>query len=565
MYSRICISTIVILLVFFGLWSRLFLYPSYPFLHVDEMAFGYSAYSFLSTGLDEYGRPPALVLESLGDWKFALYAYFVMPFVAFLGLNAWAVRLPSLIFSIFTMIGFFLLSRQVLDKKFAAQSTLFLWFLPWHLVFSRTAHEVVMGTCFLLWGLYYLLRYFHSHSKKDFGLSFVLGALSIASYYPFLIATPALFFLSLLFQPKRVPRAAILPALVLLTSVLIYTSIPHHRIESSSQFEGHAVKALLHERISISGQSGLGVTATRLLHNKYLVNGYHIVSQFLDHASLKFAFLPQAASPTRYTLPFIGMVPILAMPLFFLGVWIAIRQLQPNKSLFLLGWFIVAIIPGAMTVDRPHLYRVFILIPVLVWLIVFGLRAVLATRFKTAFLGILLLGLIAESVLFYLNYFSFQRFYKPHDRDGHVHELVNEVEKYQQDFSKVYIADIPYLQMMFESQLDPVEAQKILAQDKINAVGLQTVPSYNDYLNMPVSCPMNGRADILFVCRGSVVPANSQVLSVVRFQDSTPAFVLLHFQELPNPELEDIDRLQIMPQSKSNAASISLDANLDYR
>ena len=42
----------------------------------DEAAFGYNAYTLLTTGRDEWGKLlPFPVFESFGDWKLVMYLY----------------------------------------------------------------------------------------------------------------------------------------------------------------------------------------------------------------------------------------------------------------------------------------------------------------------------------------------------------------------------------------------------------------------------------------------------------------------------------------------------------
>ena len=70
-----------------------------PGLTWDEASLGYNAYSILKTGKDEYGSFLPITLKSFGDYKPAVYAYLSLPFIAVLGLNELAVRLPSVLSS----------------------------------------------------------------------------------------------------------------------------------------------------------------------------------------------------------------------------------------------------------------------------------------------------------------------------------------------------------------------------------------------------------------------------------------------------------------------------------
>src|SRR3990167_9776130 len=106
--------------------------------NADEAAIGYNAYSLLQTGKDEYGSSFPLSFKSFGDYKPGLYFYFVMPFVAILGLNEWAVRIPSALFGIGTVILIYFLAKEIFKNRWVGIfSSLLLAISPWHIHFSR--------------------------------------------------------------------------------------------------------------------------------------------------------------------------------------------------------------------------------------------------------------------------------------------------------------------------------------------------------------------------------------------------------------------------------------------
>ena len=92
--KKICLTFII----FLALALRLYRLAEFPTgLNADEAAIGYNAYSLLETGKDEFGHPWPINFQSFNDWKPGLYFYLVLPLVKILGLNEWAVRLPSAI------------------------------------------------------------------------------------------------------------------------------------------------------------------------------------------------------------------------------------------------------------------------------------------------------------------------------------------------------------------------------------------------------------------------------------------------------------------------------------
>ena len=78
--------------------------------YVDEAGQGYSAYSILKTGKDEFGKSFPIVFRSLTDFKTPVYIYLIVPLIPIFGLTPFTVRFPSFIFSILSIpILFFLI------------------------------------------------------------------------------------------------------------------------------------------------------------------------------------------------------------------------------------------------------------------------------------------------------------------------------------------------------------------------------------------------------------------------------------------------------------------------
>ncbi len=67
-----------------------------PSLDWDEASLAYNAYSFLTTGHDEYGNTfPTLSIRSFNDYKPPMYVYALMPSLFLFGKTDFAVRFPS--------------------------------------------------------------------------------------------------------------------------------------------------------------------------------------------------------------------------------------------------------------------------------------------------------------------------------------------------------------------------------------------------------------------------------------------------------------------------------------
>ena len=123
--------------------------------NADEAAIGYNAYSLLKTGRDEHGNSWPLHFESFADYKPGGYFYLALPFIAFLGLEKIAVRLPSIIAGIasvwlvYKLTGeLFKKQRKVLGLGVSELAAIALALSPWQIQFSRGGWKLMLQLLF---------------------------------------------------------------------------------------------------------------------------------------------------------------------------------------------------------------------------------------------------------------------------------------------------------------------------------------------------------------------------------------------------------------------------------
>ena len=167
-FSRTVLLLVVCILL--GGFLRVVKFPAVPGgLNRDETALGYNAFSLLKTGKDEWGKQWPIVFRSFGDYKLAGYIYTLVPSVALFGLNAFSVRLPSLVAGIMLIPVAYLFTVSCMHSKrvgvFAAGIQAI---VPWALHYSKVAFEANLALMLFVLGLTFVIREARRCTKKSF-------------------------------------------------------------------------------------------------------------------------------------------------------------------------------------------------------------------------------------------------------------------------------------------------------------------------------------------------------------------------------------------------------------
>lgn len=182
-------SLIVVLLMCVGILVRIYALGVIPGgLNQDEAFAGYEAYSLLNYGIDSQGNHNPVYLSVWGSGMSALYSYLCMPFIKLLGLNPLATRLPSAIISIVALICFYMLSKKLINHKFAVLALFLLSINPWHIMSSRWGLDADLSSNMILIALTLFL--YGLDNQKLLPLSALFYGLTLYCYATFWIAIP---------------------------------------------------------------------------------------------------------------------------------------------------------------------------------------------------------------------------------------------------------------------------------------------------------------------------------------------------------------------------------------
>ena len=139
-----------------------------PGLYPDEAMNGNNAQEAIDTGNFKFFYP-----ENFG--REGLFINIQSLSIAALGNHPWALRFPSAIFGILTVLGMYFLVKELFGDRHLALLTAFLLATSfWHINFSRIGFRAIMAPFFLTWSIYFLIK---SFNVKYFAIFAAIGGL----------------------------------------------------------------------------------------------------------------------------------------------------------------------------------------------------------------------------------------------------------------------------------------------------------------------------------------------------------------------------------------------------
>ncbi len=291
--------------------------------------------------------------------------------VAAFGQKPWALRLPSAIFGILTVLGLYFLTKELFKNEPLALLTAFLLATSfWHINFSRIGFRAIMAPFFLVWTLFFLMRAWRENKIPDSpvpepkpklwdlnfniwlwtilaGLSYGLGFYSYIAYR----ATPLLFIvLTFLYyhentrRPKSINVWKIFAVFSAVT-ILVLVPLGIYFAKNPADFFGRTAQISVFASSSPWKDLGLNVLKTAGMFN-FVGDGnwrHNIAGQ------------PQLFGP-------VGM-------LFLLGLAFSVFKLRKLQACdwrlaIPLAWLAIAALPVVVSNEgMPHALRAIIMIP----------------------------------------------------------------------------------------------------------------------------------------------------------------------------------------------------------
>ncbi len=554
-----------------------------PGINRDESSIGFTAYSLLKTGKDEYGRPFPVSFQSFGDWKLPLYIYSVVPLVSLLGLNEWAVRLPSAFFGTLTVLITFLLVRELFSNRgptlnkmpnnteiIALLTSFLVAIAPWHLHLSRVESESNTAVFFIALATLLFLKsvVFSSSISSTKGgenkrspfprgerdrvkvktwlliPSAILFALSYFTYAGNHVFTSLLVLGLLFLYRKEIPKTkitAIAAVLFLLLSGFLF----YHTLVGADKTKLSGINilgdpAVVHLKIELlrnehqNPQSVLSI----LTHNKILFAAERIVQNYLNAFSPEFLFIKGGENHAHNILNF-GNMYLVEAPFLFLGFIYLLTVLKGKEKLLIVWWFLIAPIAASITKDAPHTNRMFAIFPMLPLVTALGIYWLVAVYFRNKSYRLITVGIVI--VLFMVNFVIYMdRYYIHFPRDevagwGNGYKELNKVLISSPYNVKHIIMNkpeySPYSFLLFYQQYDPSTYQKESISYPITDDGFVHVKEFGRYEFRDIDWGQDTqRLNTLLIDQTNQVPEfvkNTYPVKEIKLPNGKPMFTIV--------------------------------------
>lgn len=263
-----------------------------------------------------------------------------------MGLNEFAIRLPSALFGATLPVAFYLLINLFVKKKTSLIGAFIFAVNPWAIQFSRGAFEANLGLSVLLWGIVLFVYFYKNLIGFLIGAIFILS--SVYAYHSNKFVAPATFVIILIFLVIRKKIKATKTIIIIpFASILM---IPF----ALSLIRGYGLI-----RFNSSGGN---------------FNPLNLLIGFFNHFNFDFLFLNGDLN-MRHHIPGFGLFYIFEAVTMFIGFLYFLKYSKFKLILALL--FLLTLIPASIAPDAPHAIRSLLSLPFFLTILVFGFYEIL--------------------------------------------------------------------------------------------------------------------------------------------------------------------------------------------
>jgi len=519
--------------------TRILWLPHLPAsLNWDEISMGVSAHSILETGRDEWGSQLPILFRSYGEWKSAVYIYLLVPFIKVIGLNAWAVRLPSALAGILAVYLSYLIGKKIYNEKIGLWAAFFLAVSPWHLLLSRPAFEANVSLTLILAGVYFFLRSSPISHYPSIIYSAILFGLAPHTYNSAKVVVPFLV-LYLVFSTRLYQRLKDL--LIFLGILLLFaTPILLNLFSGRAQYRYSQVGVTtdlkgLNEFIDTRRTFPMPPLVNKLSFNR----GTYFIRQTIGNYLAYFdpSFLVwEAGDHNQHHLKFFGVLYKVEFVFALLGLVTLFSRNSSSLTHYPLIIIFLGFLPAAMTRDSHHVLRSILTLPG--WQLLAALGLIQAQKtFKPIIHYALCLILIFEISIFLLTYFTWYPKAFARDWQAGYSEVATYLQTHESEYDRIVMTKWygePQLFLAFYNRWDPLwyqaENQQNIRYETEGKIWLDQLSEYaiGKYTFKYINWQDEDKTPrTLFIGKWDDFYPDSNIVKTIYFPDNSIAFLLV--------------------------------------
>lgn len=382
-------------------------------LYWDEVAMLVDAKTISQTGADMHGYHWLQALfPSYGDYKLPVYIWLVTLGVKIFGVSELAVRSPSALAGILTVVLAGLISKELfvhlsISKRNSLQllTMLVVAVSPWSIMFSRAGFEGHVGQLILALSVWVVLK---SREKKWLILfSPLLGALATYTYFSVRFVWPVVFMTTGLVVLKKRFWKWLLPGLLIFGACLwpmmkspFYGASNQFRYSTTSVLNAQDYALRANQYRQLAGNSLLD----RALFHRHLLLFQELLKNYADNLSLNFLFV-SGDQNLRHGTGEHGLFLLVFLPVFLVGLY-QLSAHHRSQFWLLIIWWLIALLPASVPEDTPHSLRSLNALVPLSVILGYGLLKIY--KHQSPLLKVALSGAMIVSVVLFSHYYLTQ-------------------------------------------------------------------------------------------------------------------------------------------------------------
>ena len=447
-FSLIVLACVVLVAVF--IFLRFYDLNNYPLeVNQDELSNIYDGYCLSETGADRWGSKYPVILRAFGnsDFRTPLNAYLCAASIKLFGFSVSAGRFPSVVIGCLSLLLLYLTAKKIGGQLFAFFAVLFAGLSPWHILFSRIAHDgAILPAFFIILTFYLWLKVKETNYSYQYLIYLGLAIGVATNVYQ---STKLTFFFISVFTCIEILKnnwPSIKKCFIYCFFILI------------------GVMPQLIAIIKYPAQFFSRANGTTKPFSFTVDYFQAFLSDFFANVSPHYLFLSFGESNN---LSIARLLPVEGI-FFYLGLilfCIVFKKTHVFNPIFLYVFLFLAILPSALTESSPHALRAsasMILIPLFSAAgVVFIWERFKKERIKSVFVGVLIIAILSNAYLF-VNTYANDPYLRSDNQQHGLVKLCKDLNLHTSGYSSIYIEDLgnqPYIYVASYCGMTPEEFQ----------------------------------------------------------------------------------------------------------